>query len=105
MVGVLHDDVLMMMINEIDYVDDDLNVNVRYFDERIFDHRSNHFVNVENIPAIEKNIKLFFLSMKISTDNEYITLNSIPCIIRENIFNCRTLFYVTFWGLGNLRRS
>ncbi len=39
-----------MMINEIDYVDDELNVNEQYSDERIIDHRNNHFVNDENSP-------------------------------------------------------
>jgi hypothetical protein len=59
MVGVLHDDVLMMMINEIDYVDDELNVNERYLDEKIIDHHNNHFVNDENNPIDKKKRRNF----------------------------------------------
>lgn len=55
MVDFLNDDVLMM-IQEIDYVDDVLNVNELYFDEMIFDHHNNHFVNDENNP-----IKIFII--------------------------------------------
>jgi hypothetical protein len=55
MVVVPYDVELMMMINEIDYVDDELNLNERYFDEMIIDHHNNHFENDENSPMI-KNI-------------------------------------------------
>ena len=47
MVVVLNDDV-MIMINEIDFVDDDddvMNVNELYFVEKISDHHNNHFEN------------------------------------------------------------
>jgi hypothetical protein len=44
----------MKMINEIDLVDDELNANERYSDERIMDHHNIHFVNDLNIPIEEK---------------------------------------------------
>jgi hypothetical protein len=44
------------MINEIDYVDDELNVNERYLDEKIIDHHNNRFVNDENNPIYKNEI-------------------------------------------------
>jgi hypothetical protein len=44
MVDVRPDDE-MKTINAIDFVDDELNVNERYSDERIMDHHNIQFVN------------------------------------------------------------
>lgn len=53
MVDVRLDDALKMR-DEIDYAHDVSNVNEQSFDERIMDHRSNHFENAWNNPMKDK---------------------------------------------------
>lgn len=56
MVVVPYDDLLMMR-DEIDFVDDVSNVNVQSSDEQIMDHHNIHFENEVNNPTKAKKIE------------------------------------------------
>ena len=58
---------LLMKINEIDYVDYEwYGANVRYSDVKIIDHRNNHFVYDENNPV--RNKRNLHIGMKKSSN-------------------------------------
>lgn len=54
-----------MMTNEIDYVDDEPNVNEQILHDMMIDRHNNHFENDENNPILKVTLQVFPCSFEI----------------------------------------